>query len=170
MSDLRMKVLEGLKIGDTITTSRCFSEELTNQFADITRDYNPAHFDKRFSNALKLDGEICHGLLVAGMLTEIGGQLGCLVSQLNLNFKYPVYFGDTITCCLKITDIKDRRIAKTEATFSNQDGNVVLEAESIGILPNEPAKKAIRSMIDEGDPTAIDRGECKHSIHGKFTI
>ncbi len=153
MSDLRMKALEGFKVGDTITISRYFSEELTNQFADITRDYNPVHFDERFSNALKLNGRICHGLLVASMLTEIGGQLGCLASQMNFCFKYPVYFGDTITCCLKITDIKDGRSAKLEATFSNQDGNVVIEAETMGILPNEPAKEAIRSMIDEGDPT-----------------
>jgi len=90
---------------------------------------------------------------LASMLTEIGGQAGCLASQMNLNFKYPVYFGDTVTCVLKITDIKDGSIAKMEATFRNQDGNVVIEAESVGILPDELAKQAMRLMIDEGDPT-----------------
>lgn len=74
----RKKTIEGIKVGDTFSVSRKFSEKEMIQFAEITRDYNPVHFDERFTEAKNFKGRICHGLLVASMITEIGGQIGWL--------------------------------------------------------------------------------------------
>ena len=70
MSHIRQKAISGLKIGDSFTIKRTFAEEDMIAFAGITRDYNPIHFDERFAAVKKFNGRICHGLLVAGMLTE----------------------------------------------------------------------------------------------------
>jgi len=43
-------IVEGLKTGDTFSVSRTFDERDVIQFADISRDYNPDHFDERFAN------------------------------------------------------------------------------------------------------------------------
>ena len=73
MSCIRRKAIEGLKVGDAFSVKRTFSEEEVIRFAEISRDFNPVHFDERFAKAKNLDACICHGLLVAGMITEIGG-------------------------------------------------------------------------------------------------
>ena len=153
MSHIRRKAIEGIKVGDTFSISRTFTEHDVLQFADISRDYNPVHFDKRFTNAKKLDGRICHGLLVASLITEIGGQIGWFASGMNFHFREPVYFGDTIQCDFTITSINERGRAKAEAVFTNQDQITVLEGVLIGIIPGAEEKEVMKAMVAEGDPT-----------------
>ncbi len=153
MSTIRVKTIDGLKEGDSFTVSRTFTEQDMNVFADITRDYNPVHFDDRFAKAKKFNGRICHGLLVAGILTEIGGQIGWLATRMDFRFKKPVYFGDAIDCAFTITGIDDRGWAKAEAVYKNQDGITVIEASLEGVLPAGGEKRILSAMMEEGDPT-----------------
>jgi acyl dehydratase len=153
MSDIRNRTIRGLQVGDTFTVSRRFTEEDVMMFADITRDYNAVHFDSRYSGAKNFRARICHGLLVGCMLTEVGGQIGWLASVMNFRFKQPVYFGETITCRFTITDIDEHRRASAEAVYLNQDGNMVLEAELEGILPDAVERRILNAMVAEGDPT-----------------
>jgi acyl dehydratase len=153
MSDIRKRTIQGLQIGDTFTVSRQFSEEDVMVFADITADYNPVHFDSRFSGAKKFNARICHGLLVGSILTQIGGQIGWLATVMNFRFKQPVYFDETITCRFTITDIDERRRARAKAIYFNQEGSIVLEAELEGILPDESERRILDAMVAEGDPT-----------------
>ncbi len=153
MSVIRKKTVAGLKIGDTFTISRTFTEQDMIRFADITRDYNPVHFDNRFAKVKKFNGRICHGLLVASILTEIGGQIGWLASGMNFSFKQPVYFGDMITCYFTIVEIDDSGKAKAEAVYKNQYEITVLEAFLTGIIPGFSEKKVLNAMLAEGDPT-----------------
>jgi 3-hydroxybutyryl-CoA dehydratase len=153
MSEIRNRTIQGLQVGATFTISRRFIEEDMMSFADVTRDYNAVHFDSRFSGAKSFKDRICHGLLVGSMLTEIGGQIGWLASVMNFRFKRPVYFGETITCRFTITDIDERLRASAEAVYFNQDGNIVLEAELKGILPNEAERRILGDMVAEGDPS-----------------
>jgi len=153
MSEIRNRTIQGLKVGDTFTISRRFTEEDMRSFADVTRDYNAVHLDSRFSNAKNFKDRICHGLLVGSMLTEIGGQIGWLASVMNFRFKQPVYFGETITCRFTITEVDERRRARAEAVYLNQDGDIVLEAELKGILPDAAERRILDTMVAEGDPT-----------------
>jgi len=153
MSHIRRKAIAGLKRGDSFAVSRTFTEQETMAFADISRDYNPVHFDHRFVEAKNLHGRICHGLLVASLLTEIGGQIGWLASGMNFRFKKPVYFGDTIECCLTITELDDRNRANAEAVFKNQQDEIVIEAHLAGIVPGSPEQRVMEAMMAEGDPT-----------------
>jgi acyl dehydratase len=153
MSEIRNRTIQGLKTGDTFTMTRKFTEQDMLDFADITRDYNPIHFDNRFTRVKNLDGRICHGLLVASMLTEIGGQIGWLATSMNFRFKKPVYFGETIQCKFTITNIDQKNRAQAEAAYTNQDGNLVLEADLSGILPAEAEIKVLNAMLAEGNST-----------------
>jgi 3-hydroxybutyryl-CoA dehydratase len=153
MASMRKRAIAGLKLGDSFTVSRTFTEQDTIAFADISRDYNPVHFDDRFANAKTFRGRICHGLLVASMVTEIGGQIGWLASGMNFRFKKPVYFGDTIECSLTITELDDRNRAKAEAVFKNQHNETVIEALVTGIIPGPQERRVMETMLSEGDPT-----------------
>jgi len=125
----------------------------TLKFADITRDYNPIHFEDRFVQAKNLRGRICHGLLVGSMLTEIGGQIGWLASAMNFRFEKPVFFGDTIICTFTITDIDNSNRARAEVVYQNQEGIIVLKADMAGILPGAPERNVLGAMVAQGDPT-----------------
>jgi 3-hydroxybutyryl-CoA dehydratase len=153
MSEIRKKTIRGLRVGDTFTVSRRFSEEDMTAFAHITRDYNPVHFDPRFSGAKGFNARICHGLLVGSILTEVGGQIGWLASVMNFRFKQPVYFDETITCRFTITAIDERRRARAEVVYLNAEGCIVLEAELEGILPDDSERRILAAMVAEGDPT-----------------
>jgi acyl dehydratase len=153
MSEIRKRAIEGLKINDTFTVVRTFTEQDMVQFADITKDYNAAHFDDRFAAVKNLRGRICHGLLVASMITQVGGQIGWLASRFDLRFMKPVYFGDTITCCLTLDDIDEKGWAKATAVYQNQEGTIVLEAYLEGVLPGAAEQRMLKVMVDEGDPT-----------------
>ena len=153
MSEIRRKAITGLKVGDSFTVKRTFTEKDMRTFAEITRDYNPVHFDDRFAAVKNFNGRICHGLMVAAMLTEVGGQIGWLASVMNFRFKKPVYFGDTVTCKLTITEIDARNRARAFAKYQNEAGVVVLEADLEGIVPAEPEQDVLTAMVQEGDPS-----------------
>ena len=153
MSEIRKRTIQGLQIGDTFIISRRFSEADMKAFADITRDYNAVHFDSRFATVKQFHGRICHGLLVGGLLTEIGGQIGWLASVMNFKFKKPVYFDEEITCKFTITHIDDRLRASARALYYNQNDELVLEADLEGILPDKPARRILETMVNEGDPS-----------------
>jgi 3-hydroxybutyryl-CoA dehydratase len=153
MSHIRKKAIGGLDKGDTFSASRTFSEQDVIRFADISRDYNPIHCEERFSKVKNLDGLICHGLLVASLITEIGGQIGWLASGMTLEFKKPVYIGDTIKCDFTITEMGDRGRAKAVAVFTNKNNLTVLRAVLTGIVPGDREKQVMKDMMTEGDPT-----------------
>ena len=135
MSSIRRRLLQGVKVGDTFEVSRTFTVGEVRQFEALSRDRNPVHSDPAFAAHKGFSGCICHGLLVASMLTEIGGELAWLASEMVLGFRKPTYPGDTITCTLTITELDDRRRATAEVRFTNQRGEQVLEATLRGVLP-----------------------------------
>jgi 3-hydroxybutyryl-CoA dehydratase len=153
MSHIREKTIAGLKIGDSFVVTRTFTEQDTMAIAEISRDYNPVHFDDRFAAANNFRARICHGLLVAGMLTEVGGQIGWLAAEMNFRYKKPVYFGDSIECRFTLTELDDRNRAKAEAIFKNQHDEVVIQAYVTGIVPGSAEKHILQAMLAEGDPT-----------------
>jgi len=153
MSHIRRKTIEGLEVGDVFYATRTFLQKDVDAFAEISRDYNPIHFEERFTRVKKMKGRICHGLLVAGMITEIGGQIGWLASGMRFRFRRPVYIGDTVQCCVTILDIDEKNRARAEAVFYNQDGALVIESIFTGVIPGDSEKEVLRAMLAEGDPT-----------------
>ncbi|MBN1271416.1 MAG: MaoC family dehydratase [Candidatus Aminicenantes bacterium] len=153
MFDIRKRAVAGLKKGDVFVVSRTFYEEDTHAFAGMTRDFNPIHFEDRFVRAKGMKGKICHGLLVGSLLTEIGGQIGWLASEIRFRFRKPVFFGDAVECRLTILELDEKNHALAEAVFRNQKEEVVLEASLSGYIPGLKEKRVMKSMIDEGDPT-----------------
>ena len=149
MSSLRGRALEGVRIGDSFTIparsrGRCL------QFRDVSRAYNPVHYDGRFAEARGFPGRICHGLLVASLITEIGGQLGWLAVRMDLTFKRPAYIGDTVRCTLTITDMDERDWPRS-SRLPEQEGVTVLEAPLTGVVPKGEQREILRVMVEEAD-------------------
>ncbi|MEJ2639883.1 MAG: MaoC/PaaZ C-terminal domain-containing protein [Desulfosarcinaceae bacterium] len=152
MSRIRRRTLAGLSVGDAFTVTRVFSEDEVRRFADLTRDYNPIHFDLRFCGAKGIPRTVCHGLLVGGMLTEIGGQIGWLARDINLRFIKPVFCGQTVTCTLTLTTLDDRGRARATVMWEDADkGDRLAEGLLTGVLPQPPELAVMAQMVAEGD-------------------
>lgn len=152
-TDLRQKAVNGLKPGDTFVFTRTFTREETQDFGDLTRDYNPVHYDERWSDAKGFNGLICHGLLVDGMICEFGGQVGWLASGMTFKFIRPVYFNDTIECRVELIRLDENGRAEAEGKFFNQNKDQVAWARLTGRLPLAPEKGILSRMMAEGDPS-----------------
>jgi len=152
MKSFRQRAADGLKIGDRFTLSRCFSVEDILRFAQISRDYNPVHFDQRFAQARHFKAPVSHGLLTASLVTEIGGQIGWLAASMTFNFKRPVYPGDTVTCEWLITELDDKGRGTAVVKLTNEGGVVVLEGETRGLVPGANEREILSQMLAEGDP------------------
>jgi acyl dehydratase len=153
MSQMREQAAAGLKPGDSFEITRTFDQAETLAFGQLTQDFNPVHYDQEFCREKGLEGLICHGLLVAAMICQVGGQIAWLASGMNFRFRKPVYFGDTITCRVVVTEVDHNGRARAQAVYSNQHGQVVQEADMRGYLPNARQRERLAAMTEAGDPT-----------------
>jgi len=150
MTDIRRRTVAGLNAGDTFVLTRTFTEKDVAAFTAVTRDHNPIHSSKQFVELKGFSDRICHGLLVGGMITEMGGQMGWLASGMNFRFIKPVYFNDTITCRCTLTAVDDKNRAEAEAVFTNQDRQIVLQASLFGVLPNVEERQVLQELMETG--------------------
>jgi len=162
---MRQQAIEGLKAGDTFQYSRTFTQEESEAFGDLTRDYNPVHYDPRWAREKGFKGLICHGLIVGSMICELGGQVGMLATRMDFRYLKPVYFDATITCTLEMTSIADSGQAEAEAFFTNEDDEQVCTAFLTGRVPLKQERELLKKIVEEGDP-ANKLSEEQHPVDG----
>ena len=155
-SVIRQKAVQGICAGDTFTISRRFSAEEIKQFAEISKDDNPVHSDPEFYQGKGFTAPICHGLLVAALITEVGGQIGWLATKMTFSFQKPVYADETITCRITISEVADNLFAKAKATITKNDDLIVLEGRLEGFLPKEKDRQSLQRLMDSTNP---DKGQ-----------
>lgn len=153
VNPIRQRAIEGLKKGDSFCYERIFTPNEIVEFGNMTRDYNPVHYDLRWAAEKGFSNKICHGLLIGSMICEFGGQVGWLATGMTFNFIKPVFPGDTVTCNIIITKAEENGRAEAEACFTNQQGQTVCCAFLKGRLPLERERKILKQMVTEGDPT-----------------
>lgn len=153
MSDWRQRATAGISPGDRFSFTRTFDLEDLTAFGELTRDYNPVHYDETFAVLRGFEGPISHGLLAGSMICEIGGQLGWLATRMDFSFRKPIYPGDTITCELTVDTVNAEGFARANARLTNQDGVEVIGVVLEGLPPDPAARDRLRQMIALGDPT-----------------
>lgn len=129
-----------MKVGDSVTFYRAFSDGDVSNFTGITGDFNPIHMDGRTAEKCGFKGRVVPGLLTASMLTHAGGTLlpePYPAARMSFRFMAPVYVGETI--CARVTVLEknpERNKLTLHITCTNQEGKVVLEGEVSGkIVP-----------------------------------
>jgi len=86
-------------------------------FAALTGDTNPVHLNEEYAAGTRFKAPIAHGLLTSSYIsTVLGTKLpgaGAIYLSQTLNFRAPVYHGDTVTARAEIIELieeKDRAI------------------------------------------------------------
>jgi len=129
-----------IKVGDSASLTKTFSESDVLSFAEISGDQNPVHIDPEFAAATRFKRQLVHGMLTAGLISAVlGMQLpgpGSIYMKQELNFRAPVYFSDTITATVTVTKVREDKPIVTLKTFcTNQEGIKVIEGEAILMVP-----------------------------------
>ena len=90
-----------MKIGDTLTWSRTFTEEEIRLFAKLSGDEGEHHLVPDEQGRL-----MAHGLLTATLPTKIGGDLNFIAREITFEFLRPVFSGDTIECEVTLLELE----------------------------------------------------------------
>jgi acyl dehydratase len=128
------------KIGDYATTTKTFLDEDVRTFANISGDKNPIHLDEEYASSTRFGKRLVHGILTSGIISallgmELPGPGSIYIKQI-LNFKAPVYIGDTITATVTVTGVRtDKPIITLETVCKNQDDVMVIDGEAILLTP-----------------------------------
>ncbi|MEO6396840.1 MAG: MaoC family dehydratase [Tepidiformaceae bacterium] len=135
-----MATYEAIQIGDSAQFTKTLSETDIYLFAGITGDMNPAHVDAVSAADGMFKQRIAHGMLTASFIsTVIAMQLpgpGTIYAGQNLQFKAPVFIGDTVTARIQCSEkLEARKWVRFKTTVCNQDGTVVVEGEATVIPP-----------------------------------
>ena len=128
-----------IQIGDQATLIRTITDEMVVAFADLVGDHNPVHLDEAFAATTRFGHRIAHGMLVAGLIsTVIASDLpgpGSVYLSQTLQFKAPVYLGDTITVTVEVVKVReDKPIVTLTTVCTNQDGKTVIEGEAVVLV------------------------------------
>jgi 3-hydroxybutyryl-CoA dehydratase len=134
-----------IQVGKSASLTKTFTENEVRTFAEISGDHNPLHIDAEFAASTQFKRQLVHGMLVAGMISAVlGMQLpgpGCIYLKQELNFRAPVYFGDTITATVTVTKVRpDKPIITLETTCTNHEGITVIDGEALLKAPKQPSK------------------------------
>ncbi|HEX9014441.1 MAG TPA: MaoC family dehydratase [Chloroflexota bacterium] len=134
------KSMDDLEVGDVARFAKTVTEADALLYIGATGDFSPIHVDERFSRGTRFGHRIAPGIMVAGMITAVLGNdlVGCEPVSVadEFQFKAPVYYGDTITAEMRITEkIPEKRVLKLEATCTNQDDVVVIAAKAVMVFP-----------------------------------
>ena len=100
------------------------------------------HIDAAFASSTRFERQLVHGMLTAGLISAVlGMQLpgpGSIYLKQELNFRAPVYFGDTITATVTVIKVReDKPIITLETICTNQDGETVIDGEAVLMLPRK---------------------------------
>jgi len=124
-----------LSVGQKAARSITLTEEHVRQYAAITGDYNPLHFDEAFAAKTKFKRLVVQGGLTTGILnalvaTDMPGPGTVFMSQ-SWKFTAPVYIGDTITGEAEVLSVHATKpVTQLKIKITRQTGETVLEGEA----------------------------------------
>ena len=116
-----------ITIGMTASYSQTISDADVKAFAGISGDHNPVHLSEEYAKNSRFKNRIAHGLLTASFFSAIFGTKlpgeGCVYAGQDLQFKKPVYLGDTVVAKVTVIAIdvfKKRVTFETVCTVNNR--------------------------------------------------
>jgi 3-hydroxybutyryl-CoA dehydratase len=128
--------MPSLQPGDKASRTTTITDEMIRLFADLTGDTNPVHLDDAYAAGTRFKRRIAHGMIAAGLISaalanDLPGPGTVYLSQ-TLQFKSPVYPGDTLTATVEVKSVRADKPIVTLTTFcKNQNDMVVLEGEAV---------------------------------------
>ena len=125
-----------LQLGMTASRSMMITNDTIQAFADLSGDRNPVHMDEAYAATTRFGKRIAHGMISAALISAVLGNdlpgTGAIYLSQSLQFKAPVFPGDTITATATVKSLRaDKPLVTITTTCTKQDGTVVVEGEAV---------------------------------------
>lgn len=114
-------------IGEQKSYERVITQEEVNQFAQLTGDFNLAHFDEAYCATTIFKKPIVHGMLVGSLFSKVFGKEfpggGMIYCSQSLKFLKPIYPDQRIKVLITVKEIiyEKNRVIFTTEIYNDKD-------------------------------------------------
>ncbi len=136
-----------IKVGDSVTERRTFTEADVHHFAEVSHDHNRIHLDEEFAAQSQFGRRIVHGMLVGSIFSALlGEQLpghGAIYMGQTLKFKGPVFLDMEVIGKVEVASIRaDKGIVTMTTTVEDTAGKTLVTGEAVLMVPWIKARAA----------------------------
>ena len=134
---MREYTFDEIKVGLTESFSVTITPEMEDMFRTITGDENPLHKDNDYAREVsggKFESHVTFGMLTASLYSTIAGmylpgKYSLIHSLEKVDFKKPVFCGDTLTVTGTVKEKQDDlHLILLDVVIRNQNDKVVSKA------------------------------------------
>jgi acyl dehydratase len=132
---------EDIEINDEIKFNVKITEEMIDNFAALSGDYNPMHTNQEYASNTDFGKKICHGMLLASFFSRlvgmyIPGKKALYFSQ-SLNFRNPCFINDEVTIIGIVIEKKSStKMIKLKTIIKNFKEQLIVDGEAKVIVRN----------------------------------
>lgn len=126
------KTLNELEVGDTYRLEYSISDADVQKFAELSGDFNPAHFNEAYAKGTVFKTRIAHGMISVAKFSGIFGMdmpgLGAIWGGQTLKFLAPVQLNQPYTAIAQVKEKGEKNVIFA-CWVEDKDGNRMLEGE-----------------------------------------
>jgi 3-hydroxybutyryl-CoA dehydratase len=146
------KSINEINVGDTFKQPYSVTDADVQKFAEISGDFNPAHFNDDYASKTIFKNRIAHGMISVAKFSGIFGMdlpgLGAIWGAQTAKFLAPVQLNQPYTAIARAKEVAEKFVV-FETWVEDAQGKRVLEGE--GTLYPIPQK-----VKDGMDPTYLN--------------
>lgn len=136
MNEHELPAIDDFHVGQRAEFRKTFTDEDIEHFVAITGDENPLHVDDEFAARTFFGRRITHGMLTASILSTMVGMLlpgrGAIYRSQTLEFRRPVYVGETVIAIFEITAIdRESSTIEIDSRIVNEKDAVVIDGRCV---------------------------------------
>jgi len=137
--------IEELEIGQSAEFAKTITETDVAMFCAISGDFNPIHVDAEYAARSRFGARVAHGPMTLALSAGVLGMrlpgLGSIAVSNHIDYRAPVYIGDTITAHVEVAALDPARNRATMAIrWTNQTGTLVADGEVVLKPPRAAAR------------------------------
>lgn len=134
--------LEDLAPGMRAEFRRKVTGDMVEQFASVSGDRNPIHFDEDYARGTIFRERIVHGMLSAGFFSSLFGTVmpgqGSVYLKQNLKFVAPVRYEDEVKAEIEVLEIQEAKSRVLFATRCYVNEQLVIDGDALIMVPSRP--------------------------------
>jgi 3-hydroxybutyryl-CoA dehydratase len=140
MSSVKLQLnITQFKVGMIESYEQTITDSDIKSFAGLSGDNNPVHMSDDYAEKSRFKKRIAHGLLSASFFSALFGTklpgYGCVYVSQSLNFRRPVYIGDTVKASIEIYKIDIQKSRVFFKTICKVRDRVVIDGEAEIFIP-----------------------------------
>jgi phosphotransacetylase/acyl dehydratase len=145
------RTFEEIAIGESASLEKAITREDIELYAAVSGDANPTHLDEEFAAKSPFKGVIAHGMLTAGLISNLlGNRLpgpGTIYLGQDLRFRRPVRAGDVVKVTVTAREKRpERSVVVFDCLCANQRGEAVLTGTAEVIAPREKVRREAATL------------------------